>query len=208
MITMAEQWIKCAACKVRTNVVDFTVKKDKRNKSCMTCCEKAVAYQHSLKCEHGRQKSICVDCGGVGICEHKRQKTTCIECGGSQVCQHKRQKTTCIECGGSQICQHQMQRKNCKKCTAPKKVTIENWMSDSKASDKRRGQETNITRDFCAQLITDCENKCCYCAIELQMLERTANLLTIERIDNRLGHVIGNCRVACLHCNCAKVGEK
>jgi len=172
MITMAEQWIKCASCKVRTNVVDFTVKKDKRNKSCKTCCEKAVAYQHLLKCEHGRQKS------------------------------------RCIECNGSEVCQHQMRRKNCKQCTSPQKVTIENWMSHCKQDDKRRGQETNITREFCALIITECENKCCYCAVELQMLEHTPNLMTIERIDNRLGHIIGNCRVACLHCNCAKVGEK
>ena len=182
--------MKCATCKTRTNVADFTVKKDKRNKTCKNCCVRANAYQQSLKCEHGKRKDKCVECGGAGICEHKRRKAQCVECGGTEICEHKRQ------------------RDHCKQCTNPQKVLINTWMSGSKKADKHRKQETNITREFCAQIIAESGNRCCYCAIDLQMLERTANLMTIERIDNRIGHVIGNCRVACLHCNCAKVGDK
>jgi hypothetical protein len=32
------------------------------------------------KCEHGRQKSKCKDCGGSGICPHKKLKSSCAQC--------------------------------------------------------------------------------------------------------------------------------
>ena len=38
------------------------------------------------KCEHGKQKSRCKDCGGSSICEHGRYKSTCKDCGGSSLC--------------------------------------------------------------------------------------------------------------------------
>lgn len=47
------------------------------------------------RCEHGRQKSYCKECGGSRICPHNRQKATCKECGGSQICEHKRIKGRC-----------------------------------------------------------------------------------------------------------------
>ena len=34
------------------------------------------------KCEHGRRRSVCKECGGSGICEHGRQRSQCKECGG------------------------------------------------------------------------------------------------------------------------------
>ena len=33
------------------------------------------------KCEHGRQRSHCKDCGGGGICEHGRRRSGCKDCG-------------------------------------------------------------------------------------------------------------------------------
>ena len=33
-------------------------------------------------CEHGRQHSVCKECGGNGICEHGRRRTRCKECRG------------------------------------------------------------------------------------------------------------------------------
>ncbi len=190
---MEAQWLKCIACKTRTHTDDFDVKKGKKLRTCKRCLVKSKAYYEAGKCEHGKQPSRCVDCEGVGICEHKRQRQSCVECDGGSVCEHK------------------IQRAHCKQCTDPQKVLITNWMTNSKRCDKFRSQETcktNITREFCTQLITESENRCCYCAVELQMLERTANLMTMERIDNRIGHVLGNCRIACYHCNCANVGER
>jgi len=68
------------------------------------------------KCQHGRQKSRCKDCGGIGICEHGRRKNTCKECGGSSICEHGRRKNICKECGGGSICEHGRQRSQCKDC--------------------------------------------------------------------------------------------
>ena len=33
------------------------------------------------KCEHGRQRSQCKDCGGGSFCEHGRQRRHCKDCG-------------------------------------------------------------------------------------------------------------------------------
>ena len=91
------------------------------------------------KCEHGKIKRICIDCGGSAICEHKkiiyncvkcggggskrkkcehgRQHTTCIDCGGSAICEHKRIKYGCVDCGGSAICEHKITKQKCKLCS-------------------------------------------------------------------------------------------
>jgi hypothetical protein len=68
------------------------------------------------KCEHGRQKSQCKECGGSSICEHNKRKSQCKECGGSAFCEHGRQKSRCKECGGSSICEHGRRKSRCKKC--------------------------------------------------------------------------------------------
>ena len=68
------------------------------------------------KCEHGRRKSECKECGGSQICEHGRRKTQCKECCGSSICEHDRQKSRCKECGGSQICEHGRIKTQCKEC--------------------------------------------------------------------------------------------
>ena len=52
------------------------------------------------KCEHGRQRNKCKDCGGSSICEHGRLRHICKDCGGSGICEHGRQRSQCKECGG------------------------------------------------------------------------------------------------------------
>ena len=68
------------------------------------------------KCEHGRQKSICKDCGGIGICEHKRIRSHCKDCGGSSMCEHGRYRSICKPCGGRALCKHGRQKSTCKEC--------------------------------------------------------------------------------------------
>ena len=53
------------------------------------------------KCEHGRRRYSCKECGGSGICEHGRLRSKCKECGGGGLCEHGRQRSRCKECGGS-----------------------------------------------------------------------------------------------------------
>ena len=84
-------------------------------------------------------------------------------------------------------------------------------ISGSKQADKKsnRYDQTNFI-DYCfvENLIDDCENKCYYCQCEIQYQKYDDNLATIERIDNSVGHIKGNCVIACRTCNLSKVGDR
>ena len=67
-------------------------------------------------CEHNRQRGFCKNCGGSSICEHNRQRAFCKTCGGSSICEHNREKRKCKDCGGSGICEHNRQKNRCKEC--------------------------------------------------------------------------------------------
>lgn len=68
------------------------------------------------KCEHGKRKTRCVECGGSEICEHKKRRSRCAECGGIEICEHKKNRIICIACGGSQICEHKKHKTSCIDC--------------------------------------------------------------------------------------------
>ena len=68
------------------------------------------------RCEHGRRRSTCKECGGSGVCEHGRQRSDCKECGGKSICEHGRVRSRCKECGGNGICEHGRVRSDCKDC--------------------------------------------------------------------------------------------
>ena len=67
-------------------------------------------------CKHGRNRSLCKECGGKGICKHGRVRTQCRECDGATICKHRRQRSKCKECDGASICQHGKHRNKCKEC--------------------------------------------------------------------------------------------
>ena len=68
------------------------------------------------KCEHGKQKSRCKECGGSAFCEHGKWKSHCKECGGSLFCEHEKRKSRCNECGGSAFCEHGKHKSSCRYC--------------------------------------------------------------------------------------------
>jgi len=68
------------------------------------------------KCEHGKLKARCRECGGSAFCEHGKRKERCRECGGSAFCEHGKQKALCKECGGSAFCEHGKRKALCKEC--------------------------------------------------------------------------------------------
>jgi hypothetical protein len=68
------------------------------------------------KCEHGRRKGACRQCGGKAICKHKRIQRQCIECAGGATCIHKRRKRDCKDCGGTGVCIHGKSKYKCKDC--------------------------------------------------------------------------------------------
>jgi len=70
----------------------------------------------SKLCEHQRQRSRCIDCGGSSICDNQRRISECKACGGSEICKHERVRRRCKACSTSNICEHQRHRRSCKDC--------------------------------------------------------------------------------------------
>jgi len=106
---------KCTRCKCYWKPDETDIKTS--GLVCKTCKKcRGNDMKNKNKCEHGRRKSQCRECGGVSICEHGRQKSQCRECGGSQICQHGKQRSKCRDCGGSQFCQHDKIKSTCREC--------------------------------------------------------------------------------------------
>ena len=86
--------------------------------------------------------------------------------------------------------------------------TIERFISNSRSSDKyhkRMDVNNFIDKDFCKLLIENSKNKCCYCEIDLEIIKYGPNLISIERIDNSIGHIKSNVKICCLECNSKKI---
>jgi len=64
------------------------------------------------------------------------------------------------------------------------------WI-DSRKTDKRRGLENNLTKDFIESML---KLGCRYCG-------ETDGRMTLDRIDNRIGHTQSNVVTACIRCN-------
>lgn len=82
---------------------------------------------------------------------------------------------------------------------------------DSKHSDIKhhRFDEANfVDYDHLFNLIQEAGGQCYYCNCEVQYIELCKNQGTIERLDNTVGHIKGNCVIACAHCNKSRVGDK
>lgn len=70
--------------------------------------------------------------------------------------------------------------------------TRHRWIvQDSKKSDRKKGLKNDLTPEFVAALI---RNGCCYCG-ELKLK------MTLDRVDNSLGHLQSNVVPACIRCN-------
>ena len=86
-----------------------------------------------------------------------------------------------------------------------------NLVSNSKVGDLKSGRydkENHITAKYLRQLKLDCGEKCSYCECELdwshQQHIRRPKQVTLQRLNNKLGHIKGNCVYACFECNVVK----
>ena len=70
---------------------------------------------------------------------------------------------------------------------------------------KKRYDETNfLTFESVINKMIECELKCRYCTKEMNVLYDISREMTqwsVDRINNDLGHNIGNFHLACLDCN-------
>jgi hypothetical protein len=200
----------CSRCNNTKTIDNFISEAGRVLKMCSRCRNIGRKQNQNNKCEHNRIKCRCIDCGGVGICEHNRIKQTCKDCGGVGICEHNRIKQKCKDCGGIGICEHGKQKQKCKKCSNPTKITIMNMIHHSKENDikyNRYDANNFIDKCFIEMLMNESLN-CHYCNIEMQLIEYNDTLVTIERLNNSLGHIKSNCVLACRSCNLKKVGQK
>ena len=103
------------------------------------------------KCEHGKRKSICKDCGGKDICEHGKIKYRCKDCGGKGICEHGREKYSCKECGGNRFCQHNREKQRCKECGGSQMCEHGKVKSICKECGGSQICEHNIQKQRCKQ---------------------------------------------------------
>lgn len=64
-------------------------------------------------------------------------------------------------------------------------------IQDSRKKDKQSNLENNLTETFVNELI---KHPCSYCG-------DTSLLMTLDRIENNIGHIKGNVVAACIRCN-------
>jgi hypothetical protein len=74
-------------------------------------------------------------------------------------------------------------------------TNVERWIyQDARQSDQRNGRQFDLTREGIAELI---RLGCSYCG------EKNLRM-TLDRIDNSIGHVQSNVVAACIRCNYAR----
>ena len=170
MITEEKCETKCSRCRTYRFPSQFFNDKGRTMKTCQVCRDKEKITREKNKCEHGRQKSYCKDCGGTSICQHGKIRSTCRDCMDDE------QKIEFIK---------------------------KNMISSSRQSDKKYNRyDANNFIDHCflTGLFEDSTN-CYYCSVEFTYNERCDTLVTIERLNNSIGHIKSNCVLACWHCN-------
>jgi hypothetical protein len=198
---------KCNYCKVVLPIYKFSTNRaDKYLKSCNECRNKQKKTREKNKCPHGKQKCLCKQCGGVSICKHGRERNTCKECGGSSICEHGRRRPICKECGGASICEHGRQKSQCKECmNDEQKIEYiqKTMISSSRQKDKKSNRydpDNFIDKCFLEGLFQDSQN-CHYCNVDFTYNEKIDTFVTIERLNNSIGHIKSNCVLACWYCN-------
>jgi hypothetical protein len=76
-------------------------------------------------------------------------------------------------------------------------------ISNSRQSDKKNNRydaDNFIDKCFLEGLFEDSQN-CHYCDVEFTYNEKCDTFVTIERLNNSIGHIKSNCVLACWHCN-------
>ncbi len=69
------------------------------------------------------------------------------------------------------------------------------WL-DSRSNDRNKGRENDLTKEF---IKSEIGKECSYCG-------ETGIQMTLDRVDNDLGHLMSNVVPACIRCNLARRG--
>tara|TARA_Y100000385_G_scaffold129224_1_gene134553 strand:+ start:275 stop:1024 length:750 start_codon:yes stop_codon:yes gene_type:complete len=147
------------------------------------------------------------------------QVKTCIYCRKknvkyiqeNQLCKCGNNKYRCPNCTESKFsCPHNKYKYNCKICNDTQTIIIRNWRNSSKQKDisyKKYNKELFVTTSDLKELL-DKYTKCIYCEVPFGYINWAPNLVSLERKNNYLGHIKGNCVLCCLKCNHKKISNK
>ena len=134
----------------------------------------------------------------------------------SKRCKYCRDKA--LKYKNENLCDHFLQSNNCRKCysnlgiKALKKWTITKMIYGSRKSDKNIEKDDDYEDNFIdyayiEKLIKICNNKCIYCNVDFNYKNMNGNMITIERLNNKLPHTKNNTTLCCLTCNVRRVGS-
>jgi hypothetical protein len=85
-------------------------------------------------------------------------------------------------------------------------------VNTSKRDDIKRGlfdADEHVDKELLQYQFEEQEGKCFYCDVAMITHsagngKRDPDRMSIERMDNRVGHIKENCILACLKCNCQR----
>ena len=87
-----------------------------------------------------------------------------------------------------------------------------NLVGNSRVGDKNAGRydkENHITSKYLKELKLECGQRCSYCECELDWSHQPTHIrrpkqVTLQRKNNAIGHIRGNCVFSCFECNVVK----
>lgn len=112
-------------------------------------------------------------------------------------------------------CEHNISKNKCRKCMSLKQLiryTLRTMINHGKHADikyKRYNKEKHVNLSYLKNmLVTKYINmNCYYCCKKMSFNPQDKyDLITLERIDNDIGHVQSNVQFCCLICNKSKIG--
>ncbi len=217
-------------CSVCTKMYDSSFMMICKRRICRRCASKRIVATHSFRCSRCRRKhttgyrfsnqreDFCMGCATPD--EIKRRfhcilhgRYTCETCTWIS-CYHRRTFAYCRSCYGYGLCKHRRIPTTCKHCN-PITATAKQMYHGACASDKRRGQDggdsmtvAGIIDMIKTSIASETGLRCCYCNIIMSLTDHGNDMVSLERIRNDIGHINGNCILACLRCNSSRVGQR
>lgn len=101
---------------------------------------------------------------------------------------------------------------DCRPCSdRPLEILLRRMVASSRKYDKERGfYDADKFVDFCflqSQICGEIQY-CPYCSTQMTHCDYDRTLMSIERIDNSIGHIKSNVMFCCLRCNLGRVGDR
>jgi hypothetical protein len=124
-------------------------------------------------------------------CKHKMRKDHCRDCKADNFCKHDRARYSCVKCNGKGVCEHRRLRTYCSLCNPEGSYNI------YVRNETRKGR--SLPPDFMTlETFLELIKRCCWFC---KRTPEQSNGMGIDRIDNSLGHVLGNIEPCCFVCN-------